>query len=119
MSRLHCSRSVFTSIAGSIYAHYLIVASPDVFGFDTLSIVLTVLLLGGAASITGPVVASFLVTSSTEALSTFGPTRFMIIAVVIVIILRFYPGGLDALIEKLWPRKSAPMEVMRWIQRRR
>ena len=105
-------------VIGAFYAAYLRVASPDVFGFDTLSIVLIVLLLGGAASITGPVIASFLVTSSTEALSNLGPARFMVIAVVIVVILRFYPGGLDALIEKLWPRKSAPMEVMRWIQRR-
>jgi hypothetical protein len=26
---------------------------------------------------------------------------------VIVVILRFYPGGLDALIERLWPPKSS------------
>ena len=91
-------------IAGALYASYLRVASPDVFGFDTLSIVLIILLLGGAASITGPVVASFLVTASTEALTDLGPARFMIIAAVIVAILRFYPGGLNALIERLWQR---------------
>jgi len=45
-------------------------------------------------------------TGSTEAMSNLGPARFMIIAVVIVVILRFYPGGLDALIERLWPPKS-------------
>lgn len=93
-------------IAGAFYAAYLRVASPEVFGFDTLSIVLIILLLGGTSSVTGPVIAAFLVTGSTEAMSDFGPARFMIIAVVIVIILRFYPGGLDALIEKLWPPKS-------------
>ena len=37
-----------TGIAGALYASYLRVASPDVFGFDTLSIVLIILLLGGA-----------------------------------------------------------------------
>lgn len=93
-------------IAGAFYAAYLRVASPEVFGFDTLSIVLIILLLGGTSSVTGPVIASFLVTGSTEAMSNLGPARFMIIAVVIVVILRFYPGGLDALIERLWPPKS-------------
>jgi branched-chain amino acid transport system permease protein len=93
-------------IAGALYAAYLRVASPEVFGFDTLSIVLIILLLGGTSSVTGPVIAAFLVTGSTEAMSNLGPARFMIIAVVIVIILRFYPGGLDALIERLWPPKS-------------
>ncbi|MGH6797866.1 MAG: branched-chain amino acid ABC transporter permease [Roseiarcus sp.] len=94
-----------TGIAGAFYAAYLRVASPEVFGFDTLSIVLIILLLGGTSSVTGPVIAAFLVTGSTEAMSDLGPARFMIIAVVIVIILRFYPGGLDALIERLWPPK--------------
>ena len=94
-------------IAGALYASYLRVASPEVFGFDMLSIVLIILLLGGAASITGPVIASFLVTGSTEALTDPGPSRFMIIAVVIVAILRFYPGGLSAFIERLWPKKLA------------
>lgn len=95
-----------TGIAGAFYAAYLRVASPEVFGFDTLSIVLIILLLGGTSSVTGPVIAAFLVTGSTEAMSDLGPARFMIIAVVIVIILRFYPGGLDALIERHWPPKS-------------
>lgn len=95
-----------TGIAGAFYAAYLRVASPEVFGFDTLSIVLIILLLGGTSSVTGPVIAAFLVTGSAEAMSDLGPARFMIIAVVIVIILRFYPGGLDALIERLWPPKS-------------
>ena len=99
--------AVPTGIAGALYASYLRVASPEVFGFDTLSIVLIIVLLGGASSITGPVIASFLVTSSTEALSNLGPSRFIIIAVVIVVILRFYPGGLDALIKKPWPKRLA------------
>jgi branched-chain amino acid transport system permease protein len=99
--------AVPAGIAGALYASYLRVASPEVFGFDTLSIVLIILLLGGAASITGPVVASFLVTASTEALTDLGPARFMIVAAVIVAILRFYPGGLNALIEQLWQRKPA------------
>jgi branched-chain amino acid transport system permease protein len=99
--------AVPAGIAGALYASNLRVASPEVFGFDTLSIVLIILLLGGAASITGPVVASFLVTASTEAMTDLRPARFMIVAADIVTILRFYPGGLNALIERLWLRKPA------------
>jgi branched-chain amino acid transport system permease protein len=89
--------SVFTSIAGSIYAHYLIVASPDVFSFSLNTFLLSIVLVGGAATTYGPIVAAFVLTVVREELAGIGVGRFLIIAALIVLTLRFLPGGLWSL----------------------
>ncbi|MBN9020994.1 MAG: branched-chain amino acid ABC transporter permease, partial [Rhizobiales bacterium] len=81
--------SLFTAAAGAVYAHYLIVASPDVFSFSLTTLILSMVLLGGTSTIFGPIVAAVALTLVTEQLASFGVIRFMIIAVLIVLVLRF------------------------------
>jgi branched-chain amino acid transport system permease protein len=89
--------SVFTSLAGAVYAHYLIVASPDVFSFSLTTLLLSMVLVGGVATIYGPAVAAVVLTVVTEKLAGLGVGRYMIVAVLIVLTLRFLPGGMWAL----------------------
>lgn len=85
--------SIPTSLAGGLYAHYLIVASPDVFSFSLTTLLLSMVLVGGAATIYGPILAAFVLTVGTEQLASLGNTRYIIVAVLIVLVLRFLPGG--------------------------
>jgi branched-chain amino acid transport system permease protein len=89
--------SVFTSLAGSVYGHYLGVVSPDVFSFSLSTLLLSMVLIGGNATIYGPVVAAVILTFLTEELAGLGVIRYMIIAVLIVLTMRFLPGGLWSL----------------------
>ena len=89
--------SVFTSLAGSLYAHYLIVAAPDVFSFSLTTFLLSMVLVGGASSIYGPAIAALVLTVGTEKLAGLGVARYMVIAVLIVLTLRFLPGGMASL----------------------
>lgn len=98
--------SLFTAAAGAVYAHYLIVASPDVFSFSLTTLILSMVLLGGTATIFGPIVAAIALTVVTEQLASFGVVRFMIIAVLIVLTLRFLPGGLWSLAERIAARRG-------------
>lgn len=100
--------SVFTSVAGAIYAHYLIVASPDLFSFSLTTLILSMTLLGGTSTIYGPILAAFVLTILTEQLADLGVVRFMIVAVLIVLTLRFLPGGLWSILGHL-RRPSQPM----------
>jgi branched-chain amino acid transport system permease protein len=98
--------ALFTGVAGAFYAAYLRVASPEVFGFGTLSLVLSMLLVGGTATVTGPVIAAFALTLLSEAMVDLGAWRFLIVATLIVLTMRFYPGGLHAALTGLagrWP----------------
>ncbi len=99
--------SLFTAAAGAVYAHYLIVASPDVFSFSLTTLILSMVLLGGTSTIFGPIVAAVALTLVTEQLASFGVIRFMIIAVLIVLVLRFVPGGLWSVGELFRGRRSA------------
>ena len=85
--------SIFTSLAGSIYAHYLMVASPDVFSFSLSTLLLSMVLVGGSATIYGPIVAAVVLTVGTEELADLGVVRYMVVAVLIVLTMRFLPGG--------------------------
>lgn len=92
--------SVFTAMAGAVYAHYLIVASPDIFSFSLTTLILSMTLLGGTSTIYGPIFAAIVLTVVTEQLASFGVIRFMIIAVLIVLTLRFLPGGLWSFLDR-------------------
>lgn len=87
----------FAGLAGGFYAVYLRVASPEVFSFATSSLVLSMVLVGGAGTIWGPVVAAFALTLASEWLATLpglAEGRFMLVAVAMIVALRFLPGGL-------------------------
>lgn len=99
--------SIFTGIAGGFYAIYLRVASPEVFGFGTLSLALSMVLIGGVGTVYGPIVAALLLTFLTEAMAGiqgFEEARFIVIAVAMILVLRAAPGGLMMLLSRLMPR---------------
>lgn len=89
--------AIFPALAGSIYAHYMIVASPDVFSFSLTTLILSMTILGGTGTIFGPIIGAFIITWGTEQMAGLGSARFMVIAVLIVLTLRFLPGGLVSL----------------------
>lgn len=96
--------AIFTGIAGGFYAIYLRVASPEVFGFGTLSLALSMVLIGGVNTVFGPVLAALVLTFATEAmagLQGFEDARFIVIALAMILVLRLAPEGLMDLLGKL------------------
>lgn len=103
--------SIFTAAAGAVYAHYLIVASPDIFSFSLTTLILSMTLLGGTSTIFGPILGAIVLTVVTEQLASFGVVRFMIIAVLIVLTLRFLPGGIWSFGESFTGRRGRPEKL--------
>lgn len=93
--------AVFTGIAGAFYGAYLRVASPDAFGMGFLTLVLSMLLVGGAGTIWGPLIGAFAISFLSEWLAGFGPWQNIIVAVAIILVVVFYPGGLWAALQQL------------------
>jgi ABC-type branched-subunit amino acid transport system permease subunit/pimeloyl-ACP methyl ester carboxylesterase len=92
---------LFTGLAGGFYGSYVRVASPDIFSLGSLTIILSILLVGGTGTIFGPVAASFVIVLLSEAMANLGPWRDILIAVLIILVMVFYPGGLWGLIQEL------------------
>jgi branched-chain amino acid transport system permease protein len=104
--------AVFTSASGSVFAMYLSSASPTIFGFSTATLVLSMVLVGGAGTIYGPALAAIALTflQNTRQVAGLGPVTFIIIAVLIILVLRFLPGGLwDATKRLGGPSRPAPV----------
>lgn len=101
--------AVFTSASGAVFAMYLSSASPTIFGFSTATLVLSMVLVGGAGTIYGPALAAIALTflQNTRQVAGLGPVTFIIIAVLIILVLRFLPGGLWDATKRL-SRRSRP-----------
>lgn len=93
--------AIFPGIAGGFFAIYLRVAAPEVLSFGTLSLALSMVLIGGTATVYGPIIAAFALTFATEAMAGIRgmeEARFIIVAVGMILVLRFVPGGLARLV---------------------
>lgn len=113
--------AVFTGIAGAFYAAYLRVASPDAFGIGFLTLLLSILLVGGAGTIWGAAIAAFAISVASEWLSGFGAWQNIIIALAIILIVVFYPGGIWAALQELRQAVDTARTALiaRWRRRER
>lgn len=96
-----------TGIAGALYCIYFRVAAPEVFSFSTSTLILTMLLVGGAGSIVGPAVAAVGIVMISEYLEQFPDlkaTKHMLLAIGIILVLRFFPGGLAQISSNMFAR---------------
>lgn len=96
--------AVFTGVAGGFFAIYLRVASPEVFKFGLSTLILSMVLIGGVGTILGPVVAALALTFASESLAGIQgleETRFIIVAIGMILVLRIAPGGAAGLLERL------------------
>jgi len=89
--------AVFPGVIGAVYALYVRSASPDLFGFAFLTIMLSIILLGGIGTLWGPVVGALVFCAVSEVMTPLGPGRYLVIAVMIVLVLRFFPSGLSGI----------------------
>lgn len=93
----------FAGLAGGFYVIYLRVASPEVFGFSTMSLILSMVLVGGTSSIYGPVFAALVLTFISEGLASvdgLAEGRFILVAVAMIVVLLFLPKGLASVFDK-------------------
>lgn len=89
--------SFFAGVAGAFAAHYSGVAHPDFFGLWQSFDVLVYVIFGGAQSILGTVLGTSILYSAMETLRIAVAFRALIYALIIVIIILFFPGGVVSL----------------------
>ena len=97
-----CASAVFPGIAGGLYGAYIRVASPGVFGLGFLTLVLSIVLVGGISTIWGSLIAAFAIMLLSEALADYGAWRDIVTALLIIGVVVVYPGGIFAVVQELW-----------------
>jgi branched-chain amino acid transport system permease protein len=88
--------AAFAGAGGAMYAHYQLQVSPQLFAVVTSITIITMVYVGGMASIYGPVGGAILLVLLTELLRNVGEWRLMVYSCTLILILFFLPNGLVA-----------------------
>jgi branched-chain amino acid transport system permease protein len=105
--------AVFTGMAGAFYGGYFRNASTDVFGMGLTTLALSMVLLGGRATIYGALLASFVLTFLAEAIADFGAWRPIVIGLLIIAVMLAYPGGLHGALSAAGRRLAGTLRSQR------
>jgi branched-chain amino acid transport system permease protein len=112
----------FSSIAGSLYAHFITSFSPTVFYFDLTFRVITMLVIGGMGSVSGSIIGATLIVGLAEALRRvedatllYGLSQIVLALIFIVVIVVRREGllgqrevPLDRLFARRHPMAATP-----------
>lgn len=91
----------FAALAGGLYAGLNLYITPELFDIRLSIGVVVMIVLGGAGTPMGPVVGAVLLTFLPELLHGFHEYAAMIYGLVLLLVLRFMPGGLVGLARQL------------------
>ncbi|MGA7826548.1 MAG: branched-chain amino acid ABC transporter permease [Geobacteraceae bacterium] len=86
--------AVFSSIAGSLYAHTMSFISPTSFGFNFSVELLTMVVIGGLGTVYGSFLGAALLTLLPEFLRTLQDYDIVFYGLLLVLMTMFMPGGL-------------------------
>ena len=96
-------------LAGALNAHLTFFIGPGEYGFDRGVDILTMAILGGTGSLTGPVLGALIITLLPELLRGFRDFRTMLNGAILVVIVLFLPKGIwDPARIRGWLRRAPP-----------
>ncbi|MHB8068640.1 MAG: branched-chain amino acid ABC transporter permease [Desulfobaccales bacterium] len=94
--------ALYASLAGSLYAHTLNFIAPASFGFMFSIKLVTMVVLGGMASIWGSLLGAAVLTVLPEILTMFHDYEVIIFGAILMVVMIFLPRGLVRGILDLW-----------------
>ena len=100
--RIFIWSALYASLAGSLYAHTLNFVAPSSFGFMFSIKLVTMVVLGGMASIWGSLLGAAALTVLPELLTVFHDYETIIFGGILMVVMIFLPQGLMRGIMDLW-----------------
>jgi branched-chain amino acid transport system permease protein len=83
----------FAGLAGAMYAHFNMYASPETFSFFTSVLLVVMVALGGWGSYWGPVFGALIYTAMPELLRRFQDAELFLFGLCMIVVLLYLPGG--------------------------
>lgn len=93
--------SAFAGVAGALFAHYITYIHPSNFFLSDIILILSIVIVGGLASVRGSIVATVVLLFITESVrfidwlpsGIVGPGRLIVYALLLLVILMYRPKG--------------------------
>lgn len=99
--------TALAGFAGGLYIYFAHIILPDTFDFVTSIAILTIVVIGGTGSVWGVVVAAIALTLLPEVSRAASDYRLLIFGGMLVLVMRFSPGGLAGLARSYRARRQA------------
>jgi ABC-type branched-subunit amino acid transport system ATPase component len=114
--RVFVLSAVYASVAGSLYAHYITVISPEIYSFLFSVVLVLMVAIGGIGLYWGAVVGAVLLTVLPETLRRFGDWEVPLYGLALIVVILFLPRGIAGLFVRARPapspaRSSTPPSV--------
>ena len=93
--------SMLSGIFASYYAYYVLLLAPEFLDVGNTFQILVYTLIGGASTISGPLIGSILMVALSEGLRFLGLLRYLIYGLLVVVIITFWRGGIASIIQRL------------------
>jgi branched-chain amino acid transport system permease protein len=93
-------------LAGSLYGTFSQLVSPELGLLLQTGLVISMVVIGGIGTLTGPVIGALLVYLASEWLRDFGNIQMIVFAFAVIIFARFFRTGLWGLATSLRPRRA-------------
>jgi branched-chain amino acid transport system permease protein len=90
--------SAFAGLAGVFYAHYTLVLSPQMADFSEMAKLIIMVVVGGLGSFAGPLIGAPPIQILTTYLQKYGEWDMVIFALLVIVLMRSYMGGMVALL---------------------
>ena len=91
-------------VAGATYAYFTLFLIPGAFGFTISISILAMVIVGGVGSIWGVIVSAAVLTLLPEFVRVANDYKIFVYGVLLVLTMRFAPGGLAGVVSRLWRR---------------
>jgi branched-chain amino acid transport system permease protein len=88
-------------IAGALFVHFLQLASPELGLVLQTGLVISMVVIGGMGTATGPLVGAVLVEVAAEALREVGVRHLLVFSLMVILVGRFFREGLMGLVTRL------------------
>ena len=100
--------TALAGLAGGLYIYFAHIILPDTFDFVQSIAILTMVVIGGTGSVWGVVVATILLTLLPELSRAAADYRLLIFGAMLILVMRFSPGGLAGFARAVVARRRAP-----------
>jgi len=96
--------AALAGLGGSLYAVFLGYIGPAMGNVQMTFMMLVYLMIGGVASLAGPLVGTLLVMGLMQALQAFNEYQMMVLGPILVVVIVFFPQGLAGQGRRVWER---------------
>lgn len=101
---IFCISAALAGMAGALYVHFTLFASPESFSFSISVLLLVMVAVGGWGKYWGGLLGAAMFTVLPELLRSVHDVELLVFGLAMILVLMFFPGGLASLAEVLGSR---------------